>query len=159
MVNYIFQTDQFGITDNEIHLLRSGFVYKKIPFSGVDQIRIERGHQIKNWPLVAVIGIAMTGFGLYTGVKVIYEYFFATNFYQIYIEQIALPVIPLLLGLYSVITAIRTGTVLRLSFSGFNMSFGLAGKKYRAGIPGLIDYLKGHPETRSKFSYEYEEYI
>jgi hypothetical protein len=63
MAYYNFQTEEFGVSESGIHLLRSGFNYKTITLSEIDRIRIERAKEIHNWWLVFIIGSALIGFG------------------------------------------------------------------------------------------------
>lgn len=54
---YYFETDQLGISETGIHLLRNRFNYETIEYSSIQEIRIEKGKQIKNWLLVLLLGI------------------------------------------------------------------------------------------------------
>src|SRR6476620_9493035 len=100
MTDYKFETDQFGLSDTKIHLLRSRFNYGNIELSTVDKIIIDKGRQVNNWFLLLLVGLLLFTFGMFTASKVIYEYFFANNFTRFYIEQFVLPVLPLLIGAF-----------------------------------------------------------
>ena len=117
MTPYKWETDQFVLSDTGIHLLRSRFNYETIPLSSVEKLSIARGKQVNNWLILFVFGLVLTGFGLFTAIKVIYEYFFADNYQHFYIEQFVIPILPLFAGLYSVYHSLISGPVLFVSTS------------------------------------------
>lgn len=47
-------------------------------------------------------------------IKVVYEFFFADNFHDFYIEQFALPVLPIFIGIYSIYYSLKSGLVLKI---------------------------------------------
>jgi hypothetical protein len=112
---YQFETDQLGISETGFHLLRNRFNYETIDFNAISQISLEKGRQIKNWLPTLFVGALLFAFGLFTAIKVVYEFFFADNFHHFYIEQFALPVIPLFLGAYSIYVSLKTGYVLKIT--------------------------------------------
>jgi hypothetical protein len=114
MSKYQYETDQFGISEEGIHLLRSRFNYETISYSTIEAIQFEKGKQIKNWVLMLIIGLALLGIGLFMAYKVICEFFFANNFHRFYMEQFALPVLPIFIGAYSLYYSLKNGTILKV---------------------------------------------
>ena len=112
MNKYQFETDLLGISKAGIHLLRNRFNYETIEYSLIDEIRIERGKQVRNWLLVLIIGLCLSGLGLFIAVKIIYEFFFADNFRHFYVEEFVLPVLPIAVGFYAIYASLRSGYVL-----------------------------------------------
>lgn len=53
---YNFRTQHFGLTDNEIHLMRSRFPYKKIAFKNIQRIEIKKSIRTKHPIRVIVFG-------------------------------------------------------------------------------------------------------
>jgi uncharacterized membrane-anchored protein len=65
MTIYYLKTQEFGISSDGIHLLRSGFNYKTIAFSEIMKIKIEKGKELHNWWLVLILGASLVGLGVY----------------------------------------------------------------------------------------------
>lgn len=125
---YHFQTEEFGISDNGFHLLRSGFNYKIISFEEVTAIRIEKGKELDNWWLIFVFGAALTVFGVYlaTGtIKILIKGDIALR----QTRMIFLLLIPVAGG-YFAYNSLRTGLLLKIECAG--------GKKYMFPIRDIV---------------------
>lgn len=154
MSKYQFETDQLGVSETGFHLLRNRFNYETILFSEADEIRIEKGKQIKNWALVLIIGISLLGLGLFMGIKVVYEFFFADNFHHFYIEQFALPVLPITIGIYSIYSSLKSGFVLIIVREGKNKILPLEDLNKNSKTDELKIFLSQFI-TREKFKCNY----
>lgn len=62
---YNFRTRHFGLTENELHLLRSGFPYKKVSFSEIENIEITKYHGTKNPVLLTIFGLSLIAFSFW----------------------------------------------------------------------------------------------
>jgi hypothetical protein len=49
---YKFEAEQFGVSDDSIHLLRNRFNYQTINFKEIDSVTIKTGKDLKNWVIV-----------------------------------------------------------------------------------------------------------
>lgn len=120
---YSYQTEHFGITEDSIILLRNRFPYKTICLNEIDSILIQKGRDLKNWYWVLIIGILFLSFVIYD-LRTIYLIFTeATG--TIYIERLLIPVIPLLLGVYSVIISFRKAYVMKVETKNKRYYFSL----------------------------------
>ena len=91
-MKYLFETSEFGLSQEAFHLLRSRYNFKTYSVQEIDALTVENGKQINNWVLVLVILlIAFTAF------YIVKLFFFMTgeSSHTIYIEQIVIPVLPL----------------------------------------------------------------
>ncbi|MFZ6008724.1 MAG: hypothetical protein ACOYXT_00130 [Bacteroidota bacterium] len=113
MTSYYFETREFGISDGGIHLLRSRFNYETIEFKEIDNLTIERGKELNNWVLIFTIGLALVSFSLYYSLR-LFNIIDNNEANVIYIEQILIPLIPVMLGGYCLYSSTRNGTVLRI---------------------------------------------
>lgn len=93
MSQYQFQSEDFGLSDNGVHLLRSQFNFKTIRYEEVKRATIERSSEIKNAALILLLGILLASFAFYQARWVI-ELFTTPSTTTIHIESIVLPVIP-----------------------------------------------------------------
>lgn len=112
MINYNFKTKEFGISDRGIHLLRSGFNYKTINFSEINNIQIERGKELHNWWVIFIIGAALIVFGVYLSVGTI-RALIDGNIAPYHSRMIILLFIPVVGG-YFVYNSLQTGLVLKI---------------------------------------------
>ncbi|UII24750.1 hypothetical protein LVD15_15680 [Fulvivirga maritima] len=113
MSDFLFETNEFGLSQEGFHLLRDRFNYKTYPYSEIDEIRIETGKELKNWTIILAIGISLVVFSIYYSVKLYLA--IQNNIYvTIYIEQILIPIIPFLFGGYCIYASTKSGTILRL---------------------------------------------
>ena len=113
MNNYYFETREFGVSDNGIHLLRSRFNYETIEFHQVHNLTIEKGKELNNWLAILVIGLALVSFSVYYALR-IFSIIDNNEVNVIYIEEILVPLIPFMLGGYCLYSSTRNGTILRL---------------------------------------------
>jgi hypothetical protein len=156
MATYKFETDQFGLSDNSIHLLRSGFNYDTIELSLVESISIDKGRQVNNWLILLIFGLGLSAFGLFTATKVIYEYFFADNFHYFYVEQFVIPVFPLFAGVLSIYYSLKNGPVLFVSTKSRSLRLPIGQLKDNSQIGELIDFLANNNFTKQIFRLKYK---
>lgn len=109
MQQYTYETDQFGISEKSIHLLRNRFNYHTIDFGNVQSLMIRKGMEHKNWVLILTIGIGLLTFVLIDTLEIYNRWYTAR---VIYIERLLIPLFPLLLGLYSVAISIRKSMIM-----------------------------------------------
>ncbi len=114
MATYNFETRDFGLSETGIHLLRSRFNYKTYPFSEIDSLIVEKGKELKNWLVILIFGIALTSFSIYYS-AVLYSVLNDEKTQRIYIEELLIPLIPFLLGLYCLYASTRNVTILRIT--------------------------------------------
>jgi hypothetical protein len=113
MTLYQFQFEDFALSEDGIHLLRNRFNFKTIKYADVKLASVKNTTEIKNAPIVMILGIAMVCFAFYQTRWVI-GLFNDPKVYHIYIESIVLPIIPAVLGVYCIYIAARKGPVLLL---------------------------------------------
>lgn len=113
MSKYYFETQDFGLSDQGIHLLRSRYNYKTIDFNQVAKITIERGKELNNWIAILMLGITLVSFALYYAVGM---FNFLTDGVRgiISIQEILVPLIPFLMGIYCLYSSTRNGIVMRV---------------------------------------------
>lgn len=113
MPSYLFETREFGISTEGIHLLRSGYNYKTYAFAHISQVTLKRGKEMNNWLLLLLIGLGLTGFAIWYTVRM---WIILTTHHVpwVYIEELLVPLFPLLLGSYAIYTSLRNAVVLRI---------------------------------------------
>lgn len=113
---YKFESEYFALSDDAFHLMRSRFNFKSYPANEISQITIEKGHLINNWIAILLLGIALIGFTIYYSIS-LFLLLQNGEVNRIYIEEIVVPVIPLLLGIYCVVNSLRTGATLKIELN------------------------------------------
>lgn len=151
MNNYKFEIDHIALSDTGIHLLRSRFNYDTIDFLNINSIKIKRGRQINNWLLALVIGLLLLSFGIFTGFKVVYEFFFANNFHQFYIEQLLIPFFPTVVGSFLIYNALKIGYILEILVDNKVKRFPIEEINKKGALDELKLFFKQNTLTSFKF--------
>jgi len=112
-MNYKFETREFGISEEGVHFLRNRYNYKTVEFNKIEKLIIERGKELNNWLLILIIGLILTSFALFYSIK-LFQLFNSNEVSRIYIEEILIPVLPLMLGVYCLYASTKNCTILRL---------------------------------------------
>ena len=111
MNTYDFESTDFALSMQGVHLLRSGFSYKTIDYPDIDKATIKRTREIKNVTLSMTFGFLLLGFAILQTLYVI-NIFNDPNVHTIYIESIILPLFPGLVGIYLTYIANKKGLIL-----------------------------------------------
>jgi hypothetical protein len=138
--DYLFQTDQFAVSEKGIHLLRNGYNYRAFAFPEIEQMEITRGKEMRNWILILFIGIVLTGFALSYTLFIFWVY--QRPQARIDYRLVAVPVIPYLLGIYSFFVAFRKGSILILKAGNFRDRFPLRQIEEQKKIGELTAFLQ-----------------
>lgn len=148
MHQYAYETTEFGLSDEGIHLLRSRFNYETIPFSDVQSITIERGKELNNWIPILLFGGALVTVSIFYILRALH----VVGNHEvsvIYIEQIIIPFIPLLLGCYCLYSSPRNGTILRVkTVKNKNDKFPLKEIEKTESLLDFQKYFKDRLSTR-----------
>jgi hypothetical protein len=114
MKKYHFKTNEFGASENGLHLLRSDFNYETIVFSQIHRIDIGRGKELNNWFIILIIGLALLTPGLYISLNVITALYHGDiNFKGARI--VILLLIPLV-GAYFIFTSLQSCEILKIVY-------------------------------------------
>jgi hypothetical protein len=140
--NYLFQTDDFALSEGSLRLLRNGFNYKTIPLTDIQSMEIRKGKELKNWLWVFTIAIGLIGFAVYDTIRIFIMYF-DPNINRIYIERVVIPVLPYVLGIYSLFISLRTRTILIVKSEGYNNRFSLRNIEEQKQLDSFMDFLLG----------------
>jgi hypothetical protein len=109
--SYTFQTNDFALSEEGIHLLRNNYNYRTVSFLVITHMEIKRKKDMKNWLFILSLGVALLAFVGYD-VNKICSIYNDPGTYEIYIERLLIPFFPLVLGAYSVTIALRNSIVL-----------------------------------------------
>jgi hypothetical protein len=147
MNNYDIQSKDFALSAQGIHLLRNRFNYKTINYDDVRKATFARAAETKNVVLTLIAGVLLVAFAMYNAIGV-YENFHDPKVHRIYIESIVLPVLPLLLGLYCIYTAVKKVPSLIIELENQKHTLSVQ-DIYKAELVGVLEaYLKEKLRTR-----------
>lgn len=141
MSHYTFETSAFGLSDEGLHLLRSGYNYKTIAYHDIRKVTLKRAAAIKNVLLVLLLGVALLVFAIYQAIRV-YESFSSPDVHTIAIESILLPVLPLFLGNYCMYVALKRTSILLVRYKGGRKKLPLKAIVNTDHGPQLVTYLQ-----------------
>ncbi|MER2997977.1 hypothetical protein [Pontibacter populi] len=140
MDKYIHFTEQFGINNDGIHLLRSRYNYKSIPFSDIASIEFKRGKVIKNWLLLLLFGLGCLVFSLFYS-YIIFDFFISDEQGRIYIEEIVVPVIPAFAGIAALLVSLRTSEVAIVNYNTSKLVLDLSELAKQNKVADFVIYL------------------
>jgi hypothetical protein len=111
--SYQFETSQFGISDQGIHLLRNRFNYQTITFSQVDSLVIEKGRVLKHWPIILLLGIGMAAFAVFYSIALV-NLLSDELGPKLEINEVIVPLMPFLLGWFCIYFSLRIETIMKV---------------------------------------------
>ena len=111
MNTYDFESTDFALSMQGVHLLRNRFNYQTIKYKDINKATIKRTREIKNVILSMTFGIILLAFAILQTLLVI-NIFNDPNVRKIYIESIILPLLPGLVGIYLIYIANKKGLML-----------------------------------------------
>lgn len=142
MDKYVYESDQFGVSEKGIHFLRSRFNYETFNFPEIREISISKDYEIENWGLLLLTGIIFLVISVYYECFVLLDYFFYRPVARYYIEQFTIPMVTIVFGIYCIINSLRKGTVIWIH-TGERSKRVLLEEK-RNNLEELLTYLKNH---------------
>jgi hypothetical protein len=142
MVQYNFQTREFGVSESGFHLLRSGFNYETLSFEKIDRISVGRGRMVNNWIAILIAGVALVSFSIYYAIR-LSGIMSDPDVNVIYIEEIIVPVLPFFIGLFCLYSSTRNGTILRITtIERQSRRFPLADIEKAGDLPQFQEFLR-----------------
>lgn len=145
MKKYYFVTSGFGLSDNGFHYLRSGYNYETIDYSEIKEIVIERDKELNNWFFIFMVGLILLMFSIYYFLRLLNLIDYKEAEYVknvIYIEEIILPVLPFLFGIYCVYSSLKTNTMLKMkTVKGKRTKYSLKEVEQSNALPSLKLFL------------------
>lgn len=151
MTEYHFETREFGLSDKGIHLLRSRFNYDTYNYSDIDTISIEKGKELNNWVIILALGLCLTSFSIWYSLR-LFDILDNNEVNVIYIEEIIIPLIPFMLGLYCLYSSTRNGIILRVKTSKKANKFSLKEIEKLNKLEDFKKILKDKLQTRVKIN-------
>jgi hypothetical protein len=124
----MFESTDFALSDEGIHLLRNRFNYKTISFQDLDKATIKKDVVTNRLVLTLTVGFLLILFAVFQSITV-YESFIDPLVKEIYIESIVLPVLPLLIGVYCIYISVKKVPTLLVEKDG---------KKYKLRLNEII---------------------
>jgi hypothetical protein len=146
-MNYHFSTNEFGISDQGIHFLRSGYNYETIKFSKIDSIRIEKGMEHHNWIVIFIIGALLFSAGLYTSGSLLDAILEENVSGKSAKGWFAFAMIAML-GFWFVSNSVRSGTILWIQYDGKRLKFPLREIVQQKELSSFIEFLSQKMENR-----------
>ena len=147
MANYDFESRDFALSPQGVHLMRNRFNYKTIDFNDVDKASFTRAVETINVALCLIAGVLLIAFTVYHLIGV-YEDFFDPTVRHIYIESIVAAVLPLAAGLYCIYIAIKKIPLLIIESKKATFKLSLKDIIKTGDTEVLRAYLKGKLRER-----------
>ena len=149
---YKFETERFGLSDTGLHLLRGRYNYKTIAYAELDEIVLDKGHQVNNWFLSLIIGLALVAGSLFLACSA----FLKHEWHAAYMG-IVLTTLPVFLGAYIIYFSLKIGFVLKIRINEKVSSFPIEQLKKQSQIGELVKYLEQNNLTRRLLSVNFPQ--
>ena len=117
MSHYTFETDRFALSDEGVHLLRSGQIYKTLAYPDIRRATLKKGVAIKNWLVVLLLGISLISFAVYQATQ-LYHLLMNPGEHTVNMMSLLLAVLPLALGNYCIYISLKRTTILKVKYRG-----------------------------------------
>lgn len=114
MKQYLSATDEFGITESGIDLMRSKFHYATINWKEINALKISHGKELRYWWVILIIGIALLLLGAYFTFRT-FDILLNKEHPMNYVKMLQFLLI-LLIGGFFVVTAFRSGPLLHVNY-------------------------------------------
>lgn len=112
-----FETSEFIFESDSIRLRRNDLIYEEIPLQSVSKITIRTGKRLKRWLVTLLLGAGLLTFVVFDVVRLVTILMNPEGFHM-YIERLLIPFIPVVIGTYSVIIALRKTRVMLVNAAG-----------------------------------------
>jgi hypothetical protein len=149
MKEYKFETAEFGLTAEGIHLLRSRYNYETIPFEQIHKIRFEKSRVVNNWIVILAIGLASVSFSIFYA-SILLKVFSDDRVNRIYIEEILIPFLPMVFGLFMIYSSLRTGTMMIVHFGKKTKRFPLEKLRKEGSLESFIREIDSPVYSKSR---------
>lgn len=127
MAAYAFETPEFGLDEQGLHLLRSRFAFEHLTYADLTAATVTRGKSVQNWALLLVVGLCCLGFSTFTAYRL--YLFLAYGQGHFYVQILATPLIPGAIGLAAVWQALRVTDILAVRVERRRLVFPLEALK------------------------------
>ncbi|WP_224996470.1 hypothetical protein [Cesiribacter sp. SM1] len=151
MSKYHFQTDKVGFSDEGLHLLRNRFNFKTISYKKIHSIEIMQGWEMNNWLVLLLFGLLLVIFAFSAALS-LYLNYIDPNVHIIYTEQILMILLPLMMGLFTIYSALQRGEVLWVSYGTQKLKFPLKALHKSGKRQEFLQFLRTHVELKNKIS-------
>lgn len=138
-MDYKYTAEKFGINNKGLHLLRNKFNFKSYKLTDINEIRINRGFDLKRWFITLTFGLILLAFALFDSFKIISIVRNPEG--VIYIERLLIPLFPFALGLYSLLISLRKATIMTALLNGKKHHFSLRQLDKKEKTQEFIAYL------------------
>ena len=113
-MQYLIESEQFGLSETGFHFLRSRFNYKTLIYSEIDKVEFKRGHSIKNWVVILILGIISFSVSFIWTFGILM--FFQDGRGVIYVEELVSPLILLLFGIFCIYKSFQKTDTIHIYF-------------------------------------------
>ena len=149
MQKYRFETEQFGLSAEGIHLLRSRFNYETIPFAQIQKLRVLKGKTVNNWLILLGAGMAAFVFSIYYTLA-LFDFFTAGTGGVFYVEELLLPIGTMLMGGFLVYVSLSSGTIMIVLYDNKRKRLSLESLRKSGQLSGFISEMEAATSHKGK---------
>ncbi|MBK8806406.1 MAG: hypothetical protein IPO21_07100 [Bacteroidales bacterium] len=146
---YDFVTDSFAVNSKEIHLLRNEEPYRIYKLETVSEIKIFYGKELKLWFVAMIIGLIMSGVGIYLLLQMVKQIFF--NYTDaITLEHYIVTFPPLFVGLFLLYSSLRKTFVISIRTQGKELYLSLKDLIKNGQLEDFFKFVREHFSSKVK---------
>lgn len=141
MIEYRYADSDFALSEEGLHLLRSGYNYETISYPSIEKLAFRNASPVRSPLLAIVLGILFIGLSVLQAYRV-YQQFQDPEVHKIYIEAIVVVVLPFLVGCYLLYVALRKEFLLIVVSGGKTRKLSVKGLRASGRLPEAERFLR-----------------
>ena len=121
MKNYTFESEQFALSNDAFHFLRSRYNYKTIVNEDIRSVAIYKGKAINNWLFMLSVGVALILISIYMIVNIVPAIVDGSTGRGYY--TLSVPFFMILGGISAVVVSLKSRIVVKINYSKGSKKF------------------------------------
>jgi len=140
ITKYAYSDAQFALSDEGMHLLRSGYCYKLITYPSIEKAHFAKLSPVRSPLLAAIAGIALVIFSLLQS-SVVYSHFTDPDGRRIHIQAIIVIILPLFMGAYLLYLSVKREQMLIVVTDAGRKKLSVESLQATGKLSAAADYL------------------
>jgi hypothetical protein len=140
MSEYKFRDADFALSEEGLHLLRSGYNYRTISYRNIENVTFRNASAVRSPFWAVLIGLAFVGLSLLQSYRV-FQQFQDPTVHQIYVEAIVVVILPSFIGVYLLYVALKKELLLIVTVGKTRRKLSVKGLRAKGKLAEMEQFL------------------